>query len=172
MGDAIFCGYERWRSCDDILVVWGDQIFLSDKTVRNALTAHASATGSRFTLPLTLLPSPYVQYDIDSSRRLVRVRQQREGDAVDAVGASDVGAFVLSTAGLKNAWDRYSIGAPRGKATGEINFLPFLVYLSNVQSWRVLTVDVPDPVEARGINTPDDLRFARERFACAAYRSR
>jgi bifunctional UDP-N-acetylglucosamine pyrophosphorylase / glucosamine-1-phosphate N-acetyltransferase len=170
MGDAIFCAYEVWREFDDIFVVWGDQVFLSPGTVRTALCVHASAEGPRFTLPLTRLPTPYVQYDLDRAKRLVRVRQKREGDIVDAEGSSDVGAFLLSTAGLRHAWEQYLTKATRGSATGEINFLPFLPYLPQRLAWHFLTFDVADPVEARGINEPDDLRFAQERFARVARR--
>lgn len=168
MGDAILCGYDVWRAFDDIFVVWGDQVFLSRETVRSALDLHGTATGPRVTLPLVRLPQPYVQYDFNGAGRLVHVRQQREGDAVDATGASDVGVFVLSTAGLRAAWDGYRVQAARGSATGEVNFLPFLPHLSGQLAWQTLTFDVADPLEARGINTPDDLRLAREHLARVA----
>ena len=34
MGDAIFKGYDFWKKFDHILVVWGDQINLSSKTLK------------------------------------------------------------------------------------------------------------------------------------------
>ena len=168
MGDAIFCGFDVWRQFDSILVVWGDQVLLSPATVHGTLGVHSSYSGPRITIPLTTVVSPYVQYDIDESQRLIRVRQRREGNIMERKGLSDVGAFALSTGGLANAWEEYLEKAVRGAVTGEINFLPFLPYLSR-QAWRVLTFDVADPSEARGINTPEDLRFARERLApCAS----
>lgn len=168
MGDAILRGYDVWCAFDNICVVWGDQVFLSRQTVRTALDLHESVSGPRLTLPLTRLPHPYVQYDFSGTGRLVKVRQQREGDRVDAEGASDIGVFVLSVAGLRSAWDDYLVHASRGSATGEVNFLPFLPYLSGPLAWRTLQFDVADAVEARGVNTPDDLRFAQERLARAA----
>ncbi|MFD2357171.1 hypothetical protein ACFSTC_59790 [Nonomuraea ferruginea] len=53
---------------------------------------------------------------------------------------------------------------PPGAATGEVNFLPFLPYLSQVRGRPVTVVPVTDPSEARGVNTPDDLDFARQAF--------
>jgi len=59
---------------------------------------------------------------------------------------------------LTEAWDRYLAGAPRGSATGEINFLPFLPFLS-AQGWTMTALEVADATEARGINTKEDLSF-------------
>jgi hypothetical protein len=39
------------------------------------------------------------------------------------------------------------------------------VYLSQQCGWRFETVPVADAVEARGINTREDLRFFQKRFA-------
>ena len=84
--------------------------------------------------------------------------QTREGDQTAANGFSDVGTFLLGTAGLTGAWDRYLAEAPHGAATGEINFLPFLPFLS-AQGWTVTPLEVADTTEARGINTMEDLSF-------------
>ena len=53
---------------------------------------------------------------------------------------------------------------PKGRETGEINFLPFLPFLSR-NGWRVRRLIVDDAREARGINTADDLRFFQELWA-------
>jgi hypothetical protein len=64
-------------------------------------------------------------------------------------------------------WKRYLIDAGVGVTTGEVNFLPFLPVLSRVPGWQVTVVPVIDPQEARGINTVDDLEFARQAFGDA-----
>jgi bifunctional UDP-N-acetylglucosamine pyrophosphorylase/glucosamine-1-phosphate N-acetyltransferase len=94
----------------------------------------------------------------------VRVRASREGDQCRPGGLSDVGVFCLSTAGLLSAWTGYRSDAVPGTATGEVNFLPFLPYLSQGHGWPVTIVPVADPAEARGINTSSDLEFARQAF--------
>jgi hypothetical protein len=100
---------------------------------------------------------PYVEYVFDGPR-LARVLQTREGDTTSPNGFSDVGTFLLGTEGLKTAWEVYLENAPRGQGTGEINFLPFLPFLSG-QGWTVTPLEVADATEARGINTKDDLVF-------------
>jgi bifunctional UDP-N-acetylglucosamine pyrophosphorylase/glucosamine-1-phosphate N-acetyltransferase len=163
MGDAIFGAFDAWRNFARLLVVWGDQAGLSIETLRRLIALHESGRGPRCTLPVVELEQPYVQY-VFRDRALTEIRQRREGAAVDELGFSDVGVFLLETDGLLEAWFQYLEVAAAGLVTGEVNFLPFLVYLSQRARWTFDTVLVADPVEARGINTPDDLRFFQERF--------
>ena len=155
MGDAIFRGYDVWSRYDAVLVVWGDQVFVSTDTVRRALDA--LRPGENAVLPVTRMAIPYVEYVFDGPR-LTKVLQTREGDVTTPNGYSDVGTFLLGTGELKAHWDAYRTKAPRGAATSEINFLPFLPFLS-AQGWTITPVEVADATEARGINTKDDLAF-------------
>jgi bifunctional UDP-N-acetylglucosamine pyrophosphorylase/glucosamine-1-phosphate N-acetyltransferase len=166
MGDAIFGAARHWVAYEAILVVWGDQANVSPATVSRVLRDHRRTTGAGrpgLTLPLVPMADPYVEYELVAGE-LRRVRQSREGDECRPGGLSDIGVFCLSTAGLSQAWWRYLAGAAPGAGTGEVNFLPFLPYLSRIHGWPVTVVPVADPVEARGINTRDDLDFARRAY--------
>lgn len=156
MGDAIFRGHAVWSAYDAILVIWGDQVFVSPDTLKRTL-ATMTIAARQVVLPLTRMDAPYVDYVFDGDR-LATVLQSREGDSCRPGGLSDVGTFLLATDGLKEAWEAYGADAPRGESTDEVNFLPFLPYLS-AQGWRTLRLEVEDATEARGINTPQDLAF-------------
>jgi len=156
MGDAVFRGFDIWSKFDSILIVWGDQVFVSGNTLKRAIGALASPR-MHGVLPVTRMTAPYVEYVFDGPR-LTRVLQTREGDTTTPNGFSDVGTFLLSTPGLKTAWGGYLSAVPRGSRTGEINFLPFLPFLS-AQGWTLTPLEVADATEARGINTKDDLAF-------------
>lgn len=164
MGDAILGCWPHWILDDTVLVVWGDQVHVSGATVAEVLRVHAAGTGPRCTIPLVRQPEPYVEYRFDAGGRLAEVLQSREGDACAPGGLADVGVFCLSTDGLLPAWRDYVAGRPAGGVTGEVNFLPFLPYLSRTAGWAVRPVEVTDPDEARGVNTPADLEFARARL--------
>jgi bifunctional UDP-N-acetylglucosamine pyrophosphorylase/glucosamine-1-phosphate N-acetyltransferase len=155
MGDAIFRGFDVWSRYDAVLIVWGDQVFVSSDTLRRAIAALAPQR--HLVLPVTRMPIPYVEYVFEGPR-LTQVLQTREGDATKPDGFSDVGTFLLGTEGLRPAWEDYLAATPRGAGTGEINFLPFLPFLA-AQGWRVSPVEVADTTEARGINTREDLTF-------------
>ncbi len=157
MGGAIFGAAPHWEAYGAILVVWGDQAGLSPDTVGRVAGAHEKG----FTLPLVPMADPYVEYELDDDGTLLRVRQSREGDACRPGGLSDVGVFCLDTEGLREEWTRYLGEAAAGARTGEVNFLPFLPYLSAERNWPLTVVPVTDPDEARGVNTADDLEFAR-----------
>lgn len=162
MGDAIFGAEPYWSSFESIIIVWGDQVNLSAATLKEV--AALCQTEKTMVLPLVECPTPYVQYDLKDGI-LTGVRQSREGDAMDAVGYSDVGVFALSVADLLECWHMFVKESVVGAQTNELNFLPFLPFLSQRCSWNLRTVIVSDPVEALGINTPEDLQITRERFA-------
>jgi bifunctional UDP-N-acetylglucosamine pyrophosphorylase/glucosamine-1-phosphate N-acetyltransferase len=108
------------------------------------------------------METPYVEYVFDSAERLMEVRQSREGDMCAANGFADLGTFLLSGGEpLLAEWRRYRKSGAGGARTGEINFLPFLVHLSTVAGWAVNRYEASDPAEAIGINTPEELAFAR-----------
>ena len=156
MGDTIFRGFDVWSHYDVMLIVWGDQLFVSADTLSRTLAA-LQMPDRHMVLPLTRMATPYVEYVFDGPR-LTEVLQTREGDATTANGRCDVGTFLLGTRDLKPAWETYLATEPHGSTTGEINFLPFLPYLS-ARGWAVTPLEVADATEARGINTQDDLAF-------------
>jgi len=164
MGDAIFCGYDVWSRYDAVLVVWGDQVFVSADTLRRAIAA-LPVPNRHAVLPVTRMAAPYVEYIFDGPR-LARVLQTREGDTTTPNGFSDVGAFLLGTQGLKPAWEDYLATTPHGAGTGEVNFLPFLPFLC-AQGWTITPLTVADATEARGINTQDDLAFFQSLYKSA-----
>ena len=162
MGDAIFRGHDVWSKYDAVLVVWGDQVFVSNDTLECAIGA-LDTSRHHAVLPVTRMGQPYVEYVFEGPR-LTKVLQTREGDTTTPNGFSDVGTFLLCTDGLKTAWEEYLTTAPRGADTGEINFLPFLPFLSS-KAWTITPVEVADETEARGINTQEDLAFFRRLYS-------
>ena len=163
MGDAVFCAREGWmNAADAIAIVWGDQALLSEQTVRHAIRMHQSSVSRQATVPLAHVVLPYVDYIISpNSGNLQSIRQSREGDKCRKSGISDVGLFIVSTNGLYDAWNNFNKVCCRGNLTGELNFLPFLLYLTK-NGWRFQSFKVPNSKEARGINTSADLAFVRQ----------
>ncbi len=165
MGDALFGAAAHWREAANVLVVWGDQVGLSQTTAAETARRQREATGPTVTLPLVATQRPYVHYAFEHER-LVRVAQAREGDACPEEGLADVGLFAMSTGSLEAAWERYlASGRARGARTGETNLLPFFAHLSTAEGFAVQVVSVRDPEEARGLNNADDLAYVRARLA-------
>jgi bifunctional UDP-N-acetylglucosamine pyrophosphorylase/glucosamine-1-phosphate N-acetyltransferase len=164
MGDAIFRGHDVWSRYDAVLIIWGDQVFVSTDTLRRAMAA-LPVPDRHAVLPVTRMAVPYVEYVFDGPR-LNDVLLTREGDITTPNGFSDVGTFLLGTQGLKPAWEDFVAGGEKGNKTGEINFLPFLPFLS-ARGWAVTPLTVTDVTEARGINTQDDLAFFQNLYKSA-----
>lgn len=137
---------------DWIWITWCDQIGVLPQTV-DRLTAESSDADMVF--PTVRQETPYIHLDRDTDGRIVRVLHRREGDRMPAVGESDMGVFALSGHAYSRRLPEYARDATTGGTTGERNFLPFIPWL--VQRGSVRTFPCTDPMEAIGVNTPDDL---------------
>lgn len=164
MGDAIFRGQSEWSHFDDILVIWGDQVHVSETTLKNSIASHLQLALPRFSFPVVSMKQPYVEYLFDEKNLPYHVLQSREGDKCHPGGWGDIGTFLLSTRDLPQAWSNFLALSSKGAATGEINFLPFLPYLAQKENWNFTKTIVTDENEARGINTPEDLEFFRSLY--------
>jgi bifunctional UDP-N-acetylglucosamine pyrophosphorylase/glucosamine-1-phosphate N-acetyltransferase len=162
MGDAIFGSYGHWSSANSLLVIWGDQVWVSADIMARTVAAHAGLARTAI-VPVVTLREPYVQYLFDSNEQLVDVKQSREGNICDQYGLNDIGTFVLSIEGIFDTWQQYLDFGACGSATGEINFLPFLPFLA-LAGWTVRKLLISEERAARGINTPEDLRYFRQLF--------
>jgi bifunctional UDP-N-acetylglucosamine pyrophosphorylase/glucosamine-1-phosphate N-acetyltransferase len=167
MGDAVFRSRAAWEraGADVIVIVWGDQLSVTATTLAASIAAHAGKE-RRIVIPLADTADPYAQYMFEDGPRLREVRQAREGERCDARGLSDVGVFTASAAGFAEAWRRYTVDAVPGTLTREVNFIPFLPWLS-ANGWEVVPLPVAAPEEARGINTPEDLQYFRQLYSGA-----
>ncbi len=153
MGDAIFGCYSSWKNADKIVIIWGDQVLIRELTVKETLDQ--ITLQDTFVIPLTTKENPYVEYVIDKAK-LVNVLQSREGDQLNTVGKCDVGVFGFNSKSLHDEWLDYLSTSITGRLTKEINFLPFLVFLSK-QGWNLKEVNVKNSWESLGINDQTDL---------------
>lgn len=169
MGDAIFRGFSVWSRAQAILIVWGDQVFVTQNTLSAAYALHGGDART-LALPVVRSPDPYTEYIFADDGCLRAVRQSREGEHCGPNGYTDAGTFVLSVKHLQTAWTAFLSAAPRGALTGEVNFLPFLPFLSS-SGWRVKHLVLTDSREARGVNTPDDLEYLQSAIAMDGARS-
>jgi bifunctional UDP-N-acetylglucosamine pyrophosphorylase/glucosamine-1-phosphate N-acetyltransferase len=163
MGDAIFSAKQFWVNFDHILIVWGDQIYLSSNTIKDVIELHSKFADNHCTIPLVKISNPYVEYLFSSGGNLLNILQSREGDVMSDIGMSDVGTFMLSTKNLINQWEIFISRHKINNKTREQNFLPFLPWLS-FNNWRINKLLIPDVNESRGINTQEDLLFFRDLF--------
>jgi len=160
MGDAIFKGYDHFKKSKYLIIVWGDQVHVSQDTLNRVVDSFVE-NEKQLIIPLVSQKSPYVEY-IFNNDKLVSIKQQREGDKTSPGGLSDMGVFGLSVNTLKESWVEYLENQKIGEITGEINFLPFLSFLSFEKNWAVKKIFVDDVDESRGINTKDDLHYFKK----------
>ena len=76
------------------------------------------------------------------------------------IGESDMGLFALSADTFCERLPAYAESVEAGQATGERNFLPFIPWLARTD--EIETFAAENPMEAVGINTPQDLTVVEQ----------
>lgn len=163
MLDAILIpGVAGSRLGERVWITWCDQIGVDPRTVARLIDAEARHPD--LVLPTVRTRDPYIHF-VREDGRIVEVLHRREGDELPDEGESDMGLFSLSRHAYESALPDYARSAPLGRETEERNFLPFIPWLA--ATGRVMTVDSHDPIEALGVNTPEDLHRMEAHLAGA-----
>jgi bifunctional UDP-N-acetylglucosamine pyrophosphorylase/glucosamine-1-phosphate N-acetyltransferase len=145
----------RVRQPDLVWITWADQIGVLPATLQRLADAGAGNPTPAIALPTVARPDPYTHFERDAHGRLSRFLQRREGDSMPATGESDMGVFALARDTFQIDLPQYAGTVVPAAGTGERNFVPFVPWLA--QRKTVVTFPCTDPMEAIGINTPDEL---------------
>jgi bifunctional UDP-N-acetylglucosamine pyrophosphorylase/glucosamine-1-phosphate N-acetyltransferase len=161
MLDAILVGVAALeaRRPAQVWITWCDQVGVSHVTLTR-LAARLDQ-GADVALPTVVVTHPYTLLVRGPGGEVQDIRHRREGDALPDRGESEMGVFGLSARAAFEWLPEFARQARAAEGTGERNFLPFLPWTTRRASLDTFACD--DPMEARGINTPEDLA-AVERF--------
>jgi bifunctional UDP-N-acetylglucosamine pyrophosphorylase/glucosamine-1-phosphate N-acetyltransferase len=143
-----------------IWITWCDQVAVHGSTIEQLSRRTTYAPYPAIVMPTVVRERPYIHFDRDKSGRIVRVLHRREGDAMPRTGESDIGVFALSPLAYNELLPKYARDVEIGGATGERNFLPFIPWVAREHD--VATFPCGDPIEAVGVNTPEDLKQVEE----------
>lgn len=146
----------REKAPDEIWITWSDQVGVLRETVQRLAVAASADPCPALALPTVARRDPYIHFERDGAGRISRLLQRREGDRMPEQGESDMGLFAMPRQSFELDLQDYARDVPPGTTTGERNFLPFVPWLA--QRRLVATFPCTDPMEAVGINTPDELR--------------
>jgi bifunctional UDP-N-acetylglucosamine pyrophosphorylase / glucosamine-1-phosphate N-acetyltransferase len=146
----------REKGPDEIWITWADQVGVLRETVQRLADVTSADPRPAMALPTVARRDPYIHFERDGAGRISRLLQRREGDRMPDQGESDMGLFAMTRQTFELDLQDYAREVPPGTATGERNFLPFVPWLA--QRNTVATFPCTDPMEAIGINTPDELR--------------
>lgn len=138
-----------------VWIAWCDQVGVLPDTLRHLAEAEAGDTAPPLAFPTVTLEEPYIHFVREPDGRISQVLQRREGDRMPARGESDMGVFSLSRQTFLDQLPTFAATVPLGAGTRERNFLPFIPWLAF--KGPVVTVPSTDPMEATGINTPEEL---------------
>jgi bifunctional UDP-N-acetylglucosamine pyrophosphorylase / glucosamine-1-phosphate N-acetyltransferase len=159
MLDAIMLAVPLARDAAGVWVTWCDQVAVHPRTIER-LAARTGNSAAPFVMPTVRRANPYIHFARDHEGRITQVLHRREGDAMPAEGESDMGLFAMSSAVFREGLPRFARDVEVGEATRERNFLPFIPWLARTHP--IVTFPCEDPMEAVGVNTPDELRLVEQ----------
>lgn len=143
-------------SAGGVWITWCDQVAVDPRTVARLVRTIDENPSAAVVMPTVRRREPYIHLQRDASRRIVQVLQRREQDAMPLEGESDMGLFALSPEACSSWLPEYATVLETGQKTGERNFLPFIPWVA--KRAPVVTFPACHPMEAMGVNTPDELR--------------
>lgn len=157
MLDAILLAAPEVRAAqpEAVWITWSDQVGVLPATVQRLADLSAGAPPPDLLLPTVTSADPYTHFERDPSGRIIRMLQRREGDSMPELGEGDIGLFAMPRATFEQDLQVYARDVPVGTETGERNFVPFVAWLA--QRKAVATFPCTDPMEAIGVNTPEQL---------------
>jgi bifunctional UDP-N-acetylglucosamine pyrophosphorylase/glucosamine-1-phosphate N-acetyltransferase len=140
-----------------VWITWCDQVAVHEVTIEKLSMKTTEASHPAIVMPTVTRERPYIHLDRDPAGRITRVLHRREGDEMPAEGESDIGLFALSPLAYSELLPQYARDVELGGTTGERNFLPFIPWVA--RDHEVVTFPCTHPIEAIGVNTPEELRM-------------
>ena len=150
MADAVLAARNDVKR-EHALVVWGDQVALTPRTIGNVVRLHGARPTSTLTLATILRKAPYIHVERDAEERIVHVHEARKSPIDVPVGENDCGIFAFRTRTLFEILEK-AAAEPR---VGECDLLPLFPRFETGHG-TVATMRITDPMETIGVNTPAD----------------
>ena len=140
-----------------VWITWCDQVGVLPETIDRLAREEAAMPPPGLALPTVRRPEPYTHIQRDNAGRIISTLNRREGDPMPPEGEADMGLFALTRETFEVDLMEYSRHPAIGAVTGERLFLPFVSWVAGRR--RVTTFPCTDPMEAIGVNTPEELRL-------------
>ncbi|HXH05038.1 MAG TPA: NTP transferase domain-containing protein [Vicinamibacterales bacterium] len=138
-----------------VWVTWADQIGVRPSTVARLAAVEEEERDADLVLPTIEVEAPYTCLERGADGRITGVRSRREGDVLPERCETEIGVFSLSRRAYLDDLRLFAAEASPGPRTGELNFLPFIAWLAARR--RVVSFPCSEPIEAMGVNTPEEL---------------
>lgn len=165
-GHAVMCAQAIFNGATDVMVLYGDHPTVSSQTIRRLAEAHQTANA---TLTLATVKFPdfnswrqwfynFGRIVRDESGKIVRIVELKDATEDELLITEVNPAYMI----FRRDWLCENVNLLTNKnAQGEY-YLTDLVQLAVEQGQPIHSIVVENPIEAIGINTPEQLKAAEE----------
>lgn len=154
--DAVLLGLRSISDGSAAIVVWGDQVGVSSKTLQ--LVSSLLDQGCEFVSPISEVNEPYVWLIRDQQGEITEVRRKRDGDVPPETGFSDVGVFGFSRRLVRAIRENPLAFRPSLVEGRELDFTYAIPSFCSFGKFE--TPLITDRSETIAINSSDDLKYA------------
>ena len=165
-GHAVACAREKLFDAKNVLVLYGDHPTISAQTIHRLAKEHEA---SQATITMATVQFP----DFDDWRKWFinfgRILRDEKGQVVGSVEAKDATEEQKKITEVnpcyyvfRTDWLRENIDALTNKNVQQEYYLTDLVARAFEQEQSIHTFVVEDPIEAIGVNTPEQLKAAED----------
>ncbi len=169
MLDAILLAKKLVEACtpEYIWITWCDQIAVHPITISTLREKTGGPLRPDLLFPTVTLKNPYTHLVRSKTGEIRQILHRRENDIMPDHGESEMGLFCLSRHAFEQLAE-FSKNDQQGMETQERNFLPFIPWFHG--KGVILTFPAQNPMEALGINTPEERRVIEGYLNSAAFK--
>jgi len=144
---------------EDVVILCGDVPLLSSKTLKNLLETYYREKADAALLTAEVEnPNGYGRVVRKKTGEVIGIVEEREAtEEIKEIKEINSGIYVFKSKFLLNTLERIM----PSKRTGEYYLTDAIAEIIKDKG-RVISVITPDPMEIRGVNTPEELAFVRE----------
>ena len=160
--DTVLSSNEVAKSAYDVLIIWGDQVGVTQKALKEIVFLHQKNQAD-LSMPTRLRKDPYIHLERDEKGVIKKVLRKRFNDIMPQFGENDTGVFVIKGNLLYDILNKMKENyLKKGDFKEEFDFLNIIPKVADRN--KILTSSSIIEDTTLGFNTMEEVAFHEQRI--------